>query len=659
MSKLSLHSAVSPRRRPSSCNRPSSNASSFDTLLGELCESEGIAQRQADAMDRRAEAENARLQSLRETHERLEEKRNDAASERVLRPKRVAGAQRCSLWLQVLCSFLTVDALKTAWDEETAMNTLKNAFLPMIWRRRHKQRCLQRANDAREKGRILREAVTPPTVADLAKIGFFKNWSPIGLEHLVNSMWLCEYSAGDFIVMQGDWGSCMYLIQEGTVEVSIRNPKRGGKSHKNETLKLAQITPESERPFFGEFSLLANEPRSASCVATTRCVLWVVEKSVVDQALLSLSDTVRHDMAIVADSRRTQLLATIHPLTADVLRDAHPLFSCWTEDVLRSVIKLFEARVCRPDVEVFKENDPGLHFFIVASGDVVIRQSRRAPLAETSASPKAMDKKGLGMSSPRSPRRSPSVAPPNRLPALTVRENTSSSEPREVAHLHTGDSFGENAVLFLDRRAATAVTTSRTDLWQLPKAALLDVLTSYPAWYMHAKEVTNALRASRLDPQPYGVWHSATLMTHGVPLRLWKELTAKATPLVIEANTALLTKGGAVAHISLVVWGRLLRRDSEVVYGPGSLVGVGEACTFQPHSLATVVSEQRVELWQVPLTQLHSAMKTEYPAELKKMTAQDVLSQAADTLGVPVQDSAEIRRTLGIDRDKKLVALKR
>ena len=61
------------------------------------------------------------------------------------------------------------------------------------------------------------------------------------------------YRQSETIVFQGDEGSCMYVIQDGEVEVV--------RSHDGTTVRLAVLGPGD---IFGELSLFGNDKRSAT-----------------------------------------------------------------------------------------------------------------------------------------------------------------------------------------------------------------------------------------------------------------------------------------------------------------------------------------------------------------------------------------------------------
>jgi len=75
-----------------------------------------------------------------------------------------------------------------------------------------------------------------------------------------------EYKGGDIIVNQGDVGDCMYVIQEGEVEVvRIEN---------GNIIRLAVL---GRGDFFGEMSIFEKETRSATVRALGKVRLITVD----------------------------------------------------------------------------------------------------------------------------------------------------------------------------------------------------------------------------------------------------------------------------------------------------------------------------------------------------------------------------------------------
>jgi CRP-like cAMP-binding protein len=75
------------------------------------------------------------------------------------------------------------------------------------------------------------------------------------------------YQNGEIIVRQGEVGNCMYVIQQGQVEVLLR---------KGETDVVVAVLGEGE--FFGEMALFDQEVRSATVRARGEVRVLTLEK---------------------------------------------------------------------------------------------------------------------------------------------------------------------------------------------------------------------------------------------------------------------------------------------------------------------------------------------------------------------------------------------
>ena len=88
----------------------------------------------------------------------------------------------------------------------------------------------------------------------LAGHALFGGVPPEELKAVIPLFAVEEYTAGEFIVREGDTGNCMYFIRAGTVEVLKSSDAR-------EPLRLAILR---EGDTFGEMELIDVQPRSAS-----------------------------------------------------------------------------------------------------------------------------------------------------------------------------------------------------------------------------------------------------------------------------------------------------------------------------------------------------------------------------------------------------------
>ncbi len=84
---------------------------------------------------------------------------------------------------------------------------------------------------------------------------------------MTNGMLGKEYTDGQVIVRQGELGDCMYVIQEGEVEVIQR--------HGDKEFCLAVLGPGD---FFGEMALLEKEVRPATVRAVGKAYVLSLEK---------------------------------------------------------------------------------------------------------------------------------------------------------------------------------------------------------------------------------------------------------------------------------------------------------------------------------------------------------------------------------------------
>ena len=108
--------------------------------------------------------------------------------------------------------------------------------------------------------RVVASSESPPAVELFSTVPLFKGLEPEELKSISNSSKQVEFKAGDYIVREGEAGLGFYVIACGHAAV-----KRKGKS----VAKLRR------GDFFGEKSLLDNQPRSADVVADepTRCLV--------------------------------------------------------------------------------------------------------------------------------------------------------------------------------------------------------------------------------------------------------------------------------------------------------------------------------------------------------------------------------------------------
>jgi small-conductance mechanosensitive channel/CRP-like cAMP-binding protein len=112
-------------------------------------------------------------------------------------------------------------------------------------------------------------AVAPALTQRLGAVDFLAGVSPEVLEHLARGTSSALYGPGELIVVEGESGSDLFVIERGRVQVFVT---REGSPR---TL-IAALGPGH---FFGEAALLRDEQRTATVVAETECALLVISSA--------------------------------------------------------------------------------------------------------------------------------------------------------------------------------------------------------------------------------------------------------------------------------------------------------------------------------------------------------------------------------------------
>ncbi len=96
----------------------------------------------------------------------------------------------------------------------------------------------------------------------------FKAMSASDLNDVAQKMEEEKVTAGTTIIQQGDVGDKFYVLGQGTVEIEIAVAEGGSRA-------VARLETGA---FFGEVALLRDQPRNATVVAETDCVLYTLSK---------------------------------------------------------------------------------------------------------------------------------------------------------------------------------------------------------------------------------------------------------------------------------------------------------------------------------------------------------------------------------------------
>lgn len=109
---------------------------------------------------------------------------------------------------------------------------------------------------------------------------------------------LKNFNAGDIIMRQGDLGESAYIIEEGRVEITVRNME--GKERVVATRGAGAI--------IGEMSLIDSAPRTATVTAKENCALLEITKDDFSRRLDSSDPVLRMTMQVIITRYRDTLM---------------------------------------------------------------------------------------------------------------------------------------------------------------------------------------------------------------------------------------------------------------------------------------------------------------------------------------------------------------
>jgi cAMP-dependent protein kinase regulator len=192
----------------------------------------------------------------------------------------------------------------------------------------------------------------------LRKIPLFASLTDAELNEIINSPdnGYEEYDTKQGIIREAEIGDCMYVILEGTVEVSIKGGG-GGREIAIATLR--------EGDFFGEQSLLPGSEgrRNASVRAFHPSKLFRIDKKHVLLHIDGIEES--EDVTAVPPFKKEE------QEVRDILRNLR-LFKSLADIELDSYPNWTEVITVGPGDFVIKESEPGEHLYVILDGFVEV-----------------------------------------------------------------------------------------------------------------------------------------------------------------------------------------------------------------------------------------------------------------------------------------------
>ena len=113
------------------------------------------------------------------------------------------------------------------------------------------------------------EQVTAKIKSRILQSFLFNGLENADINIVIGAMEEKKFKEGDIVIKQGDNGDCIYIVESGELDCSIKLP------HLENEKYIKTYKPGDS---FGELALLYNVPRAATIKAKTECSLWSLDR---------------------------------------------------------------------------------------------------------------------------------------------------------------------------------------------------------------------------------------------------------------------------------------------------------------------------------------------------------------------------------------------
>jgi CRP/FNR family transcriptional regulator len=148
------------------------------------------------------------------------------------------------------------------------------------------------------------------------KLNFFQELSEAEARLAAQNMEPLHIKAGETLFRQGDQGAWVYLLIKGEIELRVRVPGKGHQEGEDRT--LCPLYPPA---MMGEMSLLLDEPRTATAIATTDCEVWQISRAQFRQATESCDKWANHFLIAMSKILAARLSETNRKLVSLIAAD--------------------------------------------------------------------------------------------------------------------------------------------------------------------------------------------------------------------------------------------------------------------------------------------------------------------------------------------------
>ena len=226
---------------------------------------------------------------------------------------------------------------------------------------------------------------------------------------LVDAMEKKELNEGDAVISQGDFGDYFYVVESGSFQIIVDDVHVGDVDGVGGT--------------FGELALMHNSPRVATVKATTKALLWGLDRATFRYVLAHTSSSKFDDVKEFLG--KVKILEGLQPSQMSTLAQA------------------VDVKKYSKDEIIVSKGEEGNEMFVIKEGSVVCRVVKGAGDAE-------------------------SAHQASRVSSIKVQN----------INLESGDYFGERALMYNEARAADVIATSDCTCYTISAAVFNMVLGS-------------------------------------------------------------------------------------------------------------------------------------------------------------------------------------
>ena len=202
-----------------------------------------------------------------------------------------------------------------------------------------------------------RVAQTRERVGALDGIALFAPLPNALRERIATQLEILDVAAADVVTYQGEYGDSFYVVEAGTLEVSVDG---------------RQVRSLGPNDFFGELALLADTPRTATVRAATDCRLWVLPRRAFLSVLTGFAAT---DRVITAASTERQAIVPVAANDRDDPLARVPLFAHLARDTVHGLAASATTERYDAATVVFRENDSAGDAYFIVDGQVEFDQA--------------------------------------------------------------------------------------------------------------------------------------------------------------------------------------------------------------------------------------------------------------------------------------------